>query len=114
MIDWTNAYSVHLGPFWAKFAELWSYYWLSALWYLFLAGLLLVGFTSRRKMLAWLKIVTAVVSIFVFGVWLSQVKMEMSYSTGVTILVGSIIVAIALVAFVYWKLKQTYNVKLKL
>lgn len=65
-------------------------------------------------MLAWLKIVTAVVSIFVFGVWLSQVKMEMSYSTGVTILVGSIIVAIALVAFVYWKLKQTYNVKLKL
>jgi hypothetical protein len=85
---------------------------LSAIWYFFLAALILAGLTSQRKLNGWLKIVTGAIAFLVFSLWLYEFKIDLDYATGWNILAGSIIICVALIIFVYWKLRTSYHVRI--
>jgi hypothetical protein len=107
--DWLNHYRATLDPFFVRFADIWSYYFFSAIWYLFLIALV-IQFGVRKKLLrGFLVALTVAVVCYVAAYWIEGTPvLPMTYETGMGIILGSVFAFFALVGFIAWRLTRMH------
>ena len=108
--DWIKNYGSLLEPWFLRFSELWTYYFLSATWYLFLLAVLLQFCRETSKAILYL--LTAGTIGYVFLYWwqgASTVPIAMTFENGMNLIYGSVVAFGILVIFDVWKLRQLYG-----
>ena len=111
MWDWLFVYKDVIDPFVVQLMRYWSLYFLAAIWYLFLAAVMLHFETGQRTQ----KHAKAFMSLLVFsgfgvliGSWLQVTPLSspIGQETGWIIFLGSIAAAVLIVGYIFYRLRE--------
>ncbi len=105
VMDWVTIYRAQLDPMFARFADLWAYYVFAGIWYLFLAALVLQFGKRREAIASIIKLLTVFTVVYIAAYWIGALPiLPMSFSVGMQMIIGSILIFAILSGFIVWKL----------